>query len=346
MAVKEKEDLFNLNNESEEDITSDEEEQDSRFHTSHLKNKHHSDSSDNSDSDQSDHEESDHEIDDSEHSDHSDEKSEGSDHEESEKDSGHEDLDSDHEGYDAPEDLREFGEHTEKGRVRTKKIKALTPQELEKFEKARKKTGVCYLSRIPPFMQPGQLRRILQKYAEIGRIFLVPEDQKIAARRKKYSKSKRVNFVEGWVEFKDKKVAKSLAEHLNLKQIGGKRKSRFYHEMWNIKYLPKFKWQHLTEQMAYEKRAREQRLRNEIAQANRENKVYISNVERAKMLQNMEEKKRKRNETTEDTMRVKRTFEQRGKVSREVDPTASGKQVIDKIDSNLQHVLGNIFGKK
>lgn len=30
--------------------------------------------------------------------------------------------------------------------------------------------------------------------------------------------------------------------------IGGKRGSQHYHEIWNIKYLPKFKWRHLTEQ--------------------------------------------------------------------------------------------------
>lgn len=74
-------------------------------------------------------------------------------------------------------------------------------------------------------------------------------DAKVTARRKKYTKNRRMNFIEGWVEFKDKKVAKALAEHLNMKNIGGKRQSKYYHDMWNIKYLPKFKWHHLTEHM-------------------------------------------------------------------------------------------------
>lgn len=47
----------------------------------------------------------------------------------------------------------------------------------------------------------------------------------------------------------DKKKAKALAEHLNMKQIGGKRTNEFYAETWNIKYLPKFKWSHLGEHM-------------------------------------------------------------------------------------------------
>lgn len=74
-------------------------------------------------------------------------------------------------------------------------------------------------------------------------------DPKITARRKKYKKERRTNFIEGWVEFKDKKKAKSLAEYLNMREIGGKRTNEYYHEMWNIKYLPKFKWHHFTEHM-------------------------------------------------------------------------------------------------
>ncbi|KAG1235390.1 hypothetical protein G6F35_000968 [Rhizopus arrhizus] len=242
------------------------------------------------------------------------------------------------EGYDAPTDLTEFGVmSSKKGKEKKKKIKSLTPEELEKFEKARKKTGVCYLSRIPLFMPPSRVRELLKKYADIGRIYLVPEDQKITTRRKKYTKNNRRNYIEGWVEFKDKKQAKAVAEHLNMREIGGKRKSRYYAEMWNIKYLPKFKWHHLTEQMAHEKQARQQRLRNEIAQANRENKTYIQNVEKAKMLENMKEKKRKRNNNDEGpSENIKRTFEQRNKVNREVAP----------VDESVKGLLGSIFSKK
>jgi ESF2/ABP1 family protein len=313
--------------------------------------------------------------DDDDQSDDEDDDAENEEEEEEEEEEGSEsdqddddDLEGlDPEGYDAPKE----DDSTQK-RVRgpkKNKIKALTPEELEKFEKARKKTGVCYLSRIPLFMKPSQVRNLLEKHAELGRIFLVPEDAKITFRRKKYTKNRRTNFVEGWVEFKDKKKAKSLAEYLNMRQIGGKRKSPYYSEMWNIKYLPKFKWQHLTEQMgkrkeennrynsylpscfiAHENQARQQRLRNEIAQANRENKTYIQNVEKAKMLENMEEKKRKRNNNAnadDNEIKVKRMFSQRAKVNREVDPTRSGKQSLDNLkNSNLKGVLGSIFSKK
>lgn len=61
------------------------------------------------------------------------------------------------------------------------------------------------------------------------------------------------NFTEGWVEFDDKAIAKSVAAGLNGQQIGGKRRSAYHFDLWCMKYLPKFKWDHLTEEIAYEK---------------------------------------------------------------------------------------------
>jgi ESF2/ABP1 family protein len=101
-----------------------------------------------------------------------------------------------------------------------KKVKPLTPEELEKFQKDINKTGVVYLARIPPFMKPVKIKQLLSRYAEIGRVYLAPEDAKITARRKKYAKNNKQNFTEGWVEFKDKKKAKAVATMLNTQQIG------------------------------------------------------------------------------------------------------------------------------
>jgi ESF2/ABP1 family protein len=71
----------------------------------------------------------------------------------------------------------------------------------------------------------------------------------VAARRKKYGGNKKQNFTEGWVEFKDKSIAKQVAKSLNATIIGGSKKSFYHDDMWNIKYLPKFKWDHLTERI-------------------------------------------------------------------------------------------------
>ncbi|PIA50170.1 hypothetical protein AQUCO_01300720v1 [Aquilegia coerulea] len=40
------------------------------------------------------------------------------------------------------------------------------------------KRGVCYMSRIPPHMDPLKLRQILSQYGEIERIYLSPESKK------------------------------------------------------------------------------------------------------------------------------------------------------------------------
>ena len=48
------------------------------------------------------------------------------------------------------------------------------------------------------------------------------------------------------MEFRDKKMARRTAEMLNGHPIGGKRRSAYYSDLWNLRYLPKFKWDNLT----------------------------------------------------------------------------------------------------
>lgn len=70
----------------------------------------------------------------------------------------------------------------------------------------------------------------------------------------------------GWIEFSDKKIAKQVAESLNNTAMGGK-KGDFYHDdIWNVKYLSGFKWDYLTEKMAYEKRVKENKMKLALSQ--------------------------------------------------------------------------------
>ncbi|XP_077500743.1 activator of basal transcription 1-like [Amblyomma americanum] len=140
--------------------------------------------------------------------------------------------------------------------------------------KKQKTPGVVYLSYIPPKMNVKTVRSMLTKFGEVGRIFLQPEKEHGRPR----------NFVEGWVEFMDKKVAKRVAATLNGVQVGGKRRAEYYHSLWSIKYLHRFRWTHLNERLAYEKAVRDQRLRTEIAQAKRESNFYISAVQKSKRM--------------------------------------------------------------
>nr|XP_023912385.1 pre-rRNA-processing protein ESF2 isoform X1 [Quercus suber]POF10461.1 pre-rrna-processing protein esf2 [Quercus suber] len=154
--------------------------------------------------------------------------------------------------------------------------------------------GICYLSRIPPKMDPDGLRVILSQYGEIDRIYLVsqnPASQVYRSRAGKYGKQK---FSEGWVEFTDKKVAKRVANMLNGEQIGGRKRSQFYYDMWNIKYLSKFKWDDLTAEIVEKNAIREQKLDLEISAAKRERDFYLKKVDKSRALSAIEERLQKK----------------------------------------------------
>ncbi|KAF9972918.1 hypothetical protein BGZ73_003890 [Actinomortierella ambigua] len=257
------------------------------------------------------------------------------------------------------EDKAEEGGKKKSKKDKRKKVQPLTPEELAKFQAAYEKTGIVYISRIPPFMKPIKIRHLLSQFGEIGRVYLAAEDAKIAARRKKYGGNKKQNYTEGWVEFKDKTVAKTVARTLNTTIIGGKKNSHYHDDIWNIKYLPKFKWNHLTERIAYENASRAQRLQAEINQAKRENKAILANIEKSKMIQSIEEKKAAKRkaagstaeETTTTTAtgagaeedkskqaNIRRAFKQR-----KLETESSAKPVEGKMKSVLSSVFGRTF---
>ena len=81
---------------------------------------------------------------------------------------------------------------------------------------AIRKSGVVYISRVPPYMNPHKLRSLLEPYGKINRIFLAPEDPAARTRRIKSGGNKKRSFTEGWVEFVRKKDAKKVCELLNV----------------------------------------------------------------------------------------------------------------------------------
>lgn len=147
------------------------------------------------------------------------------------------------------------------------------------IKKKTRKRGIIYLSTIPPYMNVAKIREIFSEFGEVGRIYLQPS-------AKPGEKRKRVpnQFTEGWVEFQKKKIAKLVATKLNNTKIGTRKKSRYYDMIWNIKYIPRFKWIHLSERLAYERAALKQRLRAEISQAKKEAHYLQTNVEKSKKM--------------------------------------------------------------
>ncbi|ESZ89944.1 hypothetical protein SBOR_9671 [Sclerotinia borealis F-4128] len=167
----------------------------------------------------------------------------------------------------------------------------LTKKNLVASAAAIKKSGVVYLSRIPPFMKPTKLRSLLEPFGDINRIFLTPEDPASHTRRVRNGGNKKRSFVDGWVEFMHKTDAKKVCELLNAKTIGGKKGNYYHDDVWNLLYLKGFKWNNLTEQIAAENAERTSRMRAEISKTTKENKEFVSNVERAKIQEGMEAKR-------------------------------------------------------
>mmetsp|Transcript_18992 Transcript_18992/g.28293 ORF Transcript_18992/g.28293 Transcript_18992/m.28293 type:complete len:101 (-) Transcript_18992:107-409(-) len=73
--------------------------------------------------------------------------------------------------------------------------------------------------------------------------------------------------------------------------------------MWNMKYLPGFKWDHLTEKINYDRAVREQKLRTEIRAAKRQNDDYMMRVHREKLKKIRQE--REKNETSKEKNKSK-----------------------------------------
>lgn len=176
----------------------------------------------------------------------------------------------------------------------------LSEKDLQRFKAEKDRTGVVYISRIPPAMTPSNLRQHLTPFGTIGRVYLAPDDRKAAHAKKLPKRAKKTlrqksAFTEGWVEFIKKKEAKAAAEILNGRPYGGKRGSRFREDLWCIKYLGSaFKWSSLTERISYENAVREQKMRQEISHARREDKAFLGQVEKARVIKKIEEKKQDR----------------------------------------------------
>ena len=65
-------------------------------------------------------------------------------------------------------------------------------------------------------------------------------------------------------------------------------------DLWSVKYLRGFKWEMLTEKVAYERRVREQRLRVEMVNAKREIREFKEKVEEGGKFEMMVQKKKKK----------------------------------------------------
>lgn len=232
--------------------------------------------------------------------------------------------------------------------AKNKNLKKLTPEQLAKEQKKIKKTGVCYLSKIPPYMKPAKLRSVLSRFGKIDRLFLKPEDNSTYTKRVKYGGNKKKNYTAGWVEFINKKDAKLCAGTLNGNKLGGKKSSYYYDDIINIKYLSAFKWFDLTQQIAKENEIRQAKLSMELSQQQKLNKSFINNVEKSKMINNMQNKRKARqaelgaDNSNKEESDIRRNLKQRKLASTRADAEDELKHK-SKPNEKLNDVLSKVF---
>ncbi|KAF7646602.1 hypothetical protein LDENG_00184900 [Lucifuga dentata] len=211
--------------------------------------------------------------------------------------------------------------------------------------------GIIYLGHIPPRLCPKHLRTMLTPYGEVGRIFLQPEDGMVR-RKKKKAGSRRCDFTEGWVEFRDKRVAKRVAASLHNTAMGTRKRQRFFYDLWCIKYLHRFQWTHLSERLAYEQMVLQQRLRTEVSQAKRETNFYLNNVDKSLHLDKQRKRKQKDGQQvqqktwdftqrqTEEEIQMKKLKKHKGSVSQK--HLDKARLIQEKSQSNVS-LLAKIF---
>lgn len=185
------------------------------------------------------------------------------------------------------------------------------------------KFGIVYLSYIPEGLNVKILREILQEFGDVGRIYLEPES----------TGKKRRTYSEGWVEFNKKRVAKLVAKTLNGTPLQyGRKHSKMNGQIWSIRYLHKFKWTHLTEQLTHDRAVKNQKRRFELDHTKKQVEFYQNMVERSKIMKKNPRLAEK--VPSEDKMKV---IEKRQIKPREMD------SVLDvKVDEDF---LSSIFRK-
>jgi ESF2/ABP1 family protein len=207
-------------------------------------------------------------------------------------------------------------------------------------KKKKDKTGVIYFSSLPPYLKPFSLKTLLLQrgFGPINRVFLTPAVASTSGAGSRRS-NKRKMYSDGWVEFESKKVAKVCAETLNATTVGGR--SWYRDDVWNMKYLRGFRWADLMEQVQIERSQREAQRRIEDTRSRKEDKVFLSGVEKGKVIEGIRKKredKAKANDTIPEDIQIRRVFRQN-----EVKLKEDSKPLNNKMDEDAKRVLGKIF---
>lgn len=191
-------------------------------------------------------------------------------------------------------------------------------------------SGIVYMSRVPPFMKVEKVKFLLGRFGDINRIFLEPFDNIVVKKRK-------TTYKQGWVEFVNSEDAKDCALSLNNNSVGGKG----FHcdDIWNIKYLNKFKWHHLQTQLARTRAIKQAKLRMLKAKVNKEHDFYSEQIKSSQKMKAINDRLEEKGMSID---KVKRQFKQRKIVEDQVKDTEDQSREEDNTE-NIKDLLGNLF---
>lgn len=175
------------------------------------------------------------------------------------------------------------------------------------LSKPGSKSGVVYLSRLPPYLKPQTLRQMFSIHGPISNLFLTPESPAAYHNRVRvHNGNKKRQFIEGWIEFENKRHAKACvdavngrttAEGLGVGGMGRRKggKGRWYKDdVWSVKYLRGFTWEDLMQSSRIEEREREERIRFGIRKERKEHEAFLAGIQGAKVEKTRRRKKRMR----------------------------------------------------
>ncbi|KAL6007702.1 hypothetical protein ACLOJK_033203 [Asimina triloba] len=233
------------------------------------------------------------------------EETSSSDREEEEKEAVNEEVEEEEEA-----EKPTFDEEIEKEGLRRREKSKRKRLRLEKEAAAADKRGICYLSRIPPHMTPLKLRQILSQYGELQRIYLAPEVPSSGQLKRNCFIPDSIVKIDGARVFECRYcfipklivgvdgagyACESKVQILQLKcDVSGQ-------VDFEVKGFPKGTPDIVMPYVAYKNAIREQKLALEISAAKRERDFYLSKVDKARALNAIQERSKKKQKVQEDS---------------------------------------------
>lgn len=219
---------------------------------------------------------------------------------------------------------------------RQKPVKPVKPSKKDK-------SGIIYLSSLPPYLKPSALKSLLlqRNFGPINRIFLTPANPTTSSSKRS---NKRKTYTDGWVEFTSKRTAKICAETLNATIVGGRKGGWYHDDVWNMKYLRGMKWGDLMDQVQRERAEREAKRRIEDSRARKEEKIFIEGVEKGRVVEGIKKKNEEKGKDGGNDREIRRLFRQNevksgGKANNRKEDGDDGQG----LDEDAKRVLGKIF---